>query len=126
MENWEERLARELQRQSSPAVAPGADAAASGSERVGASIERIAQATGRTATLAEEPEAGRRQWTVGPRRLRLRLDGNAAKFFISVESDAGLEMCEVSVEDGRAVTGGGPADLDHVVQRFVTLLFRGR
>jgi hypothetical protein len=135
MEDWEQRLARELQRKSSPAAAPDAEPAApdalgaafrDAAERVGASVERVAKAVGVPAEIADEPEAGRIQWTVGPRRLRLRLDREAAKFFVSVESDAGLELCELALEDGRVVTGGAPADVDQVVQRFVTLLFRGR
>lgn len=143
MESWEEQLVRELQRDRGSRPTAGAtgdsgpppaadllgEAFTDVSQRVGRSAERIAEAAGRTLEAGEESDPPRRQWSVGTRRLRLRLDREATKFFISLESEAGLEMCELWVEEGRLMTDADgparPADADRIVQRYVSLLFRG-
>lgn len=142
MERWEEQLVRELQKKRDRAAAAGGGAPGAVAqdllgeafddlvERMRTSVDRVAQAAGLPAEALQEHSAGRFQWTAGTRRLRLRLDREAQKFFVSVESESGLEMCELWVDDGKLITDAeGPArnaDPDAVVRRFVPLLFRGR
>jgi hypothetical protein len=140
MEHWEKQLVAELKAgqyasladPSAPA-APTADPLRAAFERfvagVEARIERVrhgADVDVLTTPASEEP---RREWIFGGRTLRLRLEPEAGKFFVSVEGETGLELDELWLEDGVLVVGAGgaprPADLPQLHRRCVTLLFRG-
>ena len=141
MERWEEELAAQLRDASEGPDANGDEAAAAGSQdeplltafydivrRTGRSIARVAEAAGLQPHAVEEKARGRFRWSLQGRHLRLRLDPEAQKFFISLESDAGLAMSELWVEDGTLLTdanGAGAADREALVREHVTQLFRG-
>ena len=143
MEGWEKELVDELRRTGNGGVAPPGnddddDTDATDPltaafrdllEKTGRSITRIAEAADLRPYAKKEEELGRYRWSVQGRHLRVRIDRDAQKFFVSLESDAGLALCELWIDEGRLLTDADgaarPADLDAIVQRHVTRLFRG-